>query len=75
MLPMIENQNGKELVLLECVSGRMLVSKHQFRDARQFMWSFSNLVLIGLYIFMAVLHFRTAANVRLGTKRESFPIY
>lgn len=74
MLPKIEDEKKQELVLMECVSGTMIVKEDKTLSKGQGVWSFSNLMVVTLYIFMATVHFRTAANVRLGTKRESFSI-
>lgn len=74
MLPKIEDEKKQELVLLECVSGKMIVRKDKILNKAQVMWSFSNLMLINLYIFMAAVHFRTAVKIHLLPNRESFPV-
>jgi hypothetical protein len=74
MLPTIEVEKKQELVLLECVSGRMIVREDKILSRVQGVWSFSNIMVVTLYIFMATVHFRTAAKVRLGAKEESLPV-
>jgi hypothetical protein len=74
MLPKIEDEKKQELVLMECVLRTMIVKEDKTLSKGQGVWRFSNLMVVTLYIFMATVHFRTAANVRLGTNRESFPV-
>jgi hypothetical protein len=69
MLPKLDDEKGKELVWLECVSGRMIVREEKTLNKGRFMLSLSNAILIMLYIFMATLHFRTAATTALSNAR------
>lgn len=62
MLPKIADEEKKELVLIECVSGKIIVSENRTVTNGRVVLSFSNLILMLFYIFMAALHFRTVVK-------------